>query len=133
MEEAVVVRKLENGQTATRTGVSDNGWSRLEIGGEVLYCVSSYLVSADSEPEEDTHEPGIQTQFQEVNDNVTAKDAVNLRTLPSTTDPDCKIVTKLKKGDIARRTGINRDVGWSRVEFEGQTLYCVSSYLEVVK
>ena len=58
---------------------------------------------------------------------------MNLRTLPSTTDPDCKIVTKLKKGDIARRTGINKDVGWSRVEFEGQTLYCVSSYLEVVK
>ena len=133
MAEAVVVRKLENGQIATRTGVSDNGWSRLKIDGEVLYCVSSYLIAAGSEPEEDTHEPGIQTQFQEVNDNVTAKEAVNLRTLPSTTDPDCKVVTQLKKGDIARRTGINTDVGWSRVEYNGQILYCVSSYLEVVE
>lgn len=133
MEEAVVVRKLQNGQIATRTGISDNGWSRLEIDGEVLYCVSSYLISAGENPEEDTHEPGIQTQFQEVDDRVTAKDAVNLRSLPSTTDPDCVVVTQLKKGDIARRTGINTDVGWSRVEFEGQTLYCITSYLEVVE
>ena len=133
MEEAVVVRKLENGQIARRTGVSDNGWSRLEIDGKVLYCVSSYLISAGSDPDEDTHEPGIQTQFREVNENVTAKDVVNLRNLPSTTDPDCVVVTQLKKGDIALRTGINTDVGWSRVEFEGQTLYCISSYLEVVE
>ena len=133
MEEAVVVRKLENGQIATRTGVSDNGWSRLQIDGKVLYCVSSYLISAGSDPDEDTHEPGIQTQFREVSENVTAKDVVNLRSLPSTTDPDCVVVAQLKKGDIALRTGINTDVGWSRVEFEGQTLYCVSSYLEVVE
>lgn len=133
MEEAVVVRKLENGQIARRTGVSDNGWSRLEIDGEVLYCVSSYLISAGSNPNEDTHEPGIQTQFREISDSVTAKELVNLRSLPSTTDPDCVVVTQLKKGDIAHRTGINDDVGWSRVEFEGQTLYCITSYLEVVQ
>ena len=133
MEEAVVVRKLENGQIATRTGVSDNGWSRLEIDGEVLYCVSSYLISPGTEPEEEAHEPGIQTQFREVNERVTAKDKVNLRSLPSTTDPECVVVTQLKKGDIAIRTGINEDVGWSRVEYNGQILYCVSSYIEVVE
>ena len=99
----------------------------------MLYCVSSYLISAGSDPDEDTHEPGIQTQFREVSENVTAKDVVNLRSLPSTTDPDCVVVAQLKKGDIALRTGINNDVGWSRVEFEGQTLYCISSYLEVVE
>ena len=133
MEEAVVVRKLEKGQIATRTGISDNGWSRLEIDGEVLYCVSSYLISPGTEPEEEAHEPGIQTQFKEVNERVTAKDKVNLRSLPSTTDPDCVVVTQLKKGDIAIRTGINEDVGWSRVEYNGQILYCVSSYIEVVE
>ena len=132
MEEAVVVRKLEKGQIATRTGISDNGWSRLEIDGQVLYCVSSYLVSADGN-EVPEHEPGIQTQFKETDDQVTAKDAVNLRSLPSTTDPDCVVVTQLKKGDIARRTGINEDVGWSQVEYNGQILYCITSYLEVVE
>jgi len=130
-EEAAVVRKLENGQIARRTGISDNGWSRLEIDGQVLYCVSSYLISADG-TEAPEHEPGIQTQFREVNDQVTAKDVVNLRSLPSTTDPDCQIVAQLKKGDTAHRTGINEDVGWSRVEYNGQILYCITSYLEVV-
>ena len=133
--DSVVVGKLSNGQTVTRTGVSDNGWSRLEVDGETVYCVSSYLTTdvTGSSNAEDTHEPGIQTQFQPADDQVTAKDAVNLRSLPSTTDPDCKIVTKLKKGDVVRRTGINNDVGWSRVEYNGQTLYCVTSYLEVVQ
>lgn len=134
MAEAVVVRKLENGQIATRTGISDNGWSRLEIDGQILYCVSSYLTTdVGGSGTEDTHEPGIQTQFKEVSETVTAKDKVNLRTLPSTTDPDCEIVTQLKHGDTALRTGINEDVGWSRVEYQGQVLYCVSSYLEVVE
>ena len=35
----------------------------------------------------------------------------------------------MKNGEVVTRTGINRDVGWSRVEYNGQTLYCVSSYL----
>jgi uncharacterized protein YgiM (DUF1202 family) len=133
MAEAVVVRKLENGQIATRTGISDNGWSRLEIDGQVLYCVSSYLIGAGSNPNEDTHEPGIQTQFREVSDNVTAKDVVNLRSLPSTTDPDCVVVGQLKKGDRVIRNGINEDLGWSRVVFEGKTVYCVTRYLEVIE
>ena len=132
LAEAVVVRKLEKGQIATRTGISDNGWSRLEIDGQVLYCVSSYLISADG-TQAPEHEPGIQTQFREVNDQVTAKEVVNLRSLPSTTDPECQIVAQLKKGDIIQRTGINDDVGWSRVVWNGQVLYCITSYLEVVQ
>lgn len=39
------------------------------------------------------------------------------------------VVASLKNGEVVTRTGINRDVGWSRVEYNGQTLYCVSSYL----
>ena len=61
------------------------------------------------------------------------KDAVNLRTLPSVTDPESQVVVKLQRGDVVRRTGINEDVGWSRVEWNGQILYCITSYLEVVE
>lgn len=133
--DASIVGQLKNGDIATRTGISDNGWSRLDIAGTVCYAVSSYLTTdVNGGPDdEDTHEPGIQTQFKEISDSVTAKDAVNMRTLPSTTDPDCKIVAQLKHGDVVLRTGINEDVGWSRVVYEGQTLYCVTSYLEVVQ
>ena len=54
---------------------------------------------------------------------VTAKVEVNLRSLPSVEDPDCVVVASLKNGQVVTRTGINRDVGWSRVEYNGQTLY----------
>ena len=54
---------------------------------------------------------------------------VNLRSLPSVEDPSCVVVATLKNGEIVTRTGINRDVGWSRVIYNGQTLYCVSNYL----
>ena len=94
--------------------------------------MSSYLTT-DVAGGESGHEPGIQTQFREVGDTVTAKDVVNLRTLPSTTDPDCVVVGQLKKGDRVIRNGINEDLGWSRVVFEGKTVYCVTRYLEVIE
>ena len=39
------------------------------------------------------------------------------------------MVYTLKNGEYILRTGINTDVGWSRVEYNGQILYCISSYL----
>lgn len=129
-EDADVIAKLKNGDVAQRVGISDNGWSKLKYNGTVCYAVSSYLMLTDadifpSEPESD----GIKTEFEEVYEKVTAKELVNLRTLPSTEHPDVKVVAQLKHGDIAIRTGINHDLGWSRVEYNGQVLYCVSSYL----
>jgi len=120
-----VVCKLSNGQVALRTGISASGWSRVEYNGQVLYAVSSYLTADLS------YQPPVQinTPFTAVSEQVTAKDAVNLRTLPSVTDPNSQVVVQLQNGQVALRTGINTDVGWSRVEYNGQTLYCISSYL----
>ncbi len=129
-EDADVIAKLKNGDIATCVGVSDNGWSKLVYNGETCYAVTSYLMPADgSGAESKSEDDGIQTQFEEINDQVTAKVEVNLRSLPSVEDPDCKVIATIKNGDVVTRTGINRDVGWSRVVYNGQTLYCVSSYL----
>ena len=127
--DSTVLDTLKKGEIAIRIGISNSGWSKLEFEGNIYYAVSSYLEIPGADP----HQPGIQTRFKEVNDRVTAKEVVNLRTLPSTTDPDCVVVTQLKKGDVAIRTGINEDVGWSRVEYNGQILYCVTQYIEVVE
>lgn len=128
--DAVVIAKLKNGDTAHRIGISENGWSKLEYNGTVCYAVSSYLTTVNGPvPSEATDADGIKTEFEEVYEKVTAKDVVNLRTLPSTEHPDVKIVAQLHSGEIVIRTGINRDLGWSRIEYNGQTLYCVSSYL----
>ena len=131
-EDAVVIAKLKNGQYIRRIGVSDNGWSKLEYNGSVCYAVSSYLTTAGAHASQaDTGT--IKTEFEEVYEKVTAKNAVNLRTMPSTEHPDVQVVAQLTNGEVIIRTGINRDLGWSRVEYNGQVLYCVSSYLTKVE
>lgn len=147
-EDAVVLDQLENGEIATCVGISDNGWSKLLYKGITCYAVTTYLQEVtdasavpdggalETQPPEATEnvkeQIEIQTQFEYVDDQVTAKKAVNLRSLPSTEDPRCVIVAQLDNGVVIRRTGINKDLGWSRVDYNGQPLYCITSYLKVV-
>ena len=132
--DAKVIYTLTNGETAKRTGISDSGWSRIEFKGQILYAVSSYLTTdlsikqPEAEPPEEPDD-GIQTVFTEVDDWVTAKDTVNLRTLPSVTHEGSEVIAQIKNGDVIHRIGINTDLGWSKVGYNGQILYCVSSYL----
>lgn len=129
-EDAVVLAQLKHGDVATCVGVSDNGWSKLLYNGTTCYAVSSYLEPVqEAAPTESGEAYDIQTEFEPVNEQVTAKKEVNLRTLPSTEHPDVKVAARLYNGQVATRTGINRDLGWSRVEYNGMTLYCISSYL----
>ena len=133
-EDSTVLRKLNNGETAQRTGISDSGWSRLIIDGQKYYAVSNYLTTDLSyhTPVKEADD-GLKTKFSAVSENVTPKIEVNLRKLPSVTNPDAVVVATVSAGEVFVRTGINKDYGWSRVEYNGQTLYCVSSYLNVVE
>lgn len=144
-EDAVILDELDNGEIATCVGISDNGWSKLIYKGITCYAVTSYLTEvtdASAVPDQGTIETPpteniaeqieIQTQFEFVEDRVTAKKVVNLRSLPSVDDPRCVVVAQLDHGVVIRRTGVNHDVGWSRVDYNGQPLYCITSYLKVV-
>ena len=129
-----ILATLNNGDTATRTGISDSGWSRIIYNNQTYYAVSSYLTTDLSYVPSNTLEgagsgDGLKTQFTDCNDSVTAKIEVNLRVLPSVTNPDAAVASVLKNGDTAKRTGINTEFGWARVEYNGQTLYCINSYL----
>lgn len=134
--DSTVVYTLKNGETIARTGISDSGWSRLELNGQTVYAVSSYLTTdlsyqtpAVSSQEGSGSGDGLKTKFSERNDQVTAKIEVNLRALPSVTNPDATVAAVLHNGEYVTRTGINEEYGWSRVDYNGQTLYCISSYL----
>ncbi len=119
-----IVGVLKNGTVIKRTGVGKNGWSRLEFNGQTVYAVSSYLTTDLSyKPPVDD---GIKTEFQDVNERVTAKNETNLRTLPSVTDS--QVVYTLKNGEYLTRTGISTN-GWSRLQYNGKTVYAISSYL----
>ncbi len=136
-EDSTVMLTLQNGQTATRTGISTSGWSRVIYNGQTYYAVSSLLTTdlTTKTPEPQTpsvsDNDGIKTEFTPCDENVMPKIEVNLRTLPSVTDPNSTVVATAKYGEIFKRTGYNEDYGWSRVEYNGQTLYCVSSYIYV--
>lgn len=140
-EESFIIHILQNGEVVKRTGMSDEGWSRLEYDGQVVYAMSNLLTTdltkkaATESGASDTSDgslPEIQTKFVDVNEQVTPKIEVNLRLLPSVTNPKAKIVATVKNGEVFTRTGSNDELGWSRVEYKGQVLYCISSYVEVV-
>lgn len=133
-DDSTILRKLNNGEVAERTGVSDSGWSRLIIDGQKYYAVSQYLTTnLEYRTPDENGEGGLKTQFTAVSQNVTPKIEVNLRKLPSVTNPDATVVVTVSAGEVFERTGINQEYGWSRVEYNGQTLYCVSSYLNIVE
>lgn len=131
-DDSNVVVKLQNGETATRTGIGNNGWSRVEYDGQRLYAVSSYLTTDLSyQTPVKAADDGFKTKFTAVSEQVTAKDVTNLRNRPSVEEPS-EVIVQLHNGEVIVRTGVS-DMGWSRVEYNGQTLYCISSYLRTVE
>lgn len=80
-------------------------------------------VSGQTQQSLNTAELGI--IFNSVNEEVTAKEPVNLRSIPEVSGD---IVDVLDNGDIALRTGIG-DTGWSRLIYNGNVVYAVTSYL----
>lgn len=125
LNDASIAGKLVHGDTATRTGIGHNGWSRLILNGKTYYAVSNYLTT-------DMNDTGAQAPpqgpvYTQVNESVTAKEKTNLRTEPSTASEDT-VVGVLHNGEVLTRIGIG-DNGWSKLDYNGQTVYAVSSYL----
>lgn len=128
-----IAGSLKNGETLARTGVGKNGWSRLEYNGQTVYAITSYLTEdLEAKPAaQDTSDVVDGNTFTAKKDRVTAKELVNLRAMPNT---DSDIVGSLKSGDFLDRLAVS-DKGWSRLSYNGQTVYAISSYLsnEVVQ
>ena len=133
-----VVGQLQNGETLTRTGLNDDtGWSRLEYNGETVYAVTRYLTTdlnyktpaAPANPNRITTQDGRVIIFTDNDDYITPKEYVNLRTEPSTSQGEATVRCQVSNGESIHRTGYSPDSGWSRVEYNGETLYVVSSYM----
>lgn len=123
-----IVVSLKNGEMVTRVGIGSNGWSKLLYNGQTVYAITNYLTT-DLTQKKPTETP---TQdivaghvFTPHNDSVTAKEEVNLRSQPTT---DSEIIGKLFSGEFLQRTAMS-DKGWSRLNYNGQTVYAITSYL----
>lgn len=119
---------LKSGEFLQRTAVSDKGWSRLNYNGQVVYAVTSYLSNeVVAQPDPEPEQPSTPSDgFTAVDEQVTAKEETNLRTAPSTQNSE--VVYTLKNGEYVKRIGVHTN-GWSKVQYNGQTVYAVSSYL----
>lgn len=128
-----IIGELNNGTVVTRLGYFTSGWSKISFNGEVGYVVSSLITTETSyvTPQEEEEVETFTTVFSDVNETVTAKDVINLRDIPSVEDSST-VITQLTSDDTATRTGVSSE-GWSRVVYQGETYYCISSYLEVVE
>ncbi|MCD7738105.1 MAG: SH3 domain-containing protein, partial [Lachnospiraceae bacterium] len=138
-----VVMVLESGMQALRTGINENtGWSRVSYDGQELYAVSSLLTTdlsgqttgeVAADPDRVTTADGRVIIFTACDDTVSPKMSTNLRTEPSTSQGNATVYYELQYGETVHRTGYDGDAGWSRVEYDGQILYAVTSYLYVVE
>lgn len=124
--ESESVGQLKSGEFIERTAVSNKGWSRLIYNGQVVYAVTSYLSNEVVKPATPNAPSSDNDGYKSVDEQVTAKKETNLRTKPTTEGSD--VVYTLKRGEYVRRIGVHTN-GWSKLEYNGQTVYAVSSYL----
>lgn len=113
------ITTLEKDTKLTRKAIGDNGWSKVEYNGQTAYVYSEYLTK--TEPEE--------VVFKDTHENLYAKQDCNLRASWST---DSEKVGYLTKGQAVERTGY-ADNGWSRILYNGKTVYVASRLLVVEK
>ncbi len=140
-DETNVVGQLKNGETLKRKGMNENtGWSVLEYNGQTVYAVTRYLTTdlsykppvTPSNPNRVTTLDGRVIIFADWDDYITPKEYVNLRTEPSTTEGDTTVRCQVNNGEKVHRTGYSQDSGWSRVEYNGEVLYVVTSLTTAV-
>ncbi len=125
---STVAGSIHNGEWVRRTGVSSRGWSQIDYDGQILYAVSSLLLTED-EAASYNPVPNPATGdsvYESVDDSVTAKIETNLRDAPSTEGTN--VIATIQNGEWVHRTGIGSN-GWSRLDYNGQTLYALTSYL----
>lgn len=136
-----VVAQLKNGESTRRVGVNkDTGWSKLEYNGQTVYAVSRYLTTdlAYKPPVQKTNPNRVNTLdgrviiFTDCDDYISPKNYVNLRLEPSTSEGNATVHARLNYGEVVHRTGYSDDAGWSRVEYNGQVVYVVTSYMITV-
>lgn len=137
-----IVTQAGNGQVLSRVGINaDTGWSKIDYNGQILYAVTQYLTTdlsyktpmVPADPNRVSTISGRIIIFTDCDDQITPKEYVNLRTEPSTTEGDATVSCQVSNGQTVHRTGISADSGWSRVEYNGQVLYVVTSLMQAVQ
>ena len=124
--------KLSKGSLVHRTGICDNGWSRILLGGKEVYVVTAYLTEEKkpdaNKPDGSANSSGssdLPEYYTKNEKNVYTLEEVNVRSGPST---DQDSLGKLPAGTEVKRLALGDD-GWSLVLFQEKRAYIKSSFL----
>lgn len=109
---------LVGSSSITRTGICDNGWSRVDYNGTEAYIKSEYLTGTEPAAAEPA----------ETEETVYATAGVYIRAKAST---DADVIGTLTAGYSITRTSNSN--GWSKVDYNGKTGYIKSDYLTTTK
>ena len=109
------VGSLSAGSTVKRTGISDNGWSKVEFNGKTAYVSSQFLT---------TQKPADPTT-KSVNETMYASQNCNLRKSWSTESDKAGYLTQ---GQEVTRIGV-LDNGWSKIKYSGGEAYVATRLL----
>jgi len=118
---------LNKGSSAIRTGIGNNGWSRIVFNGSVAYVYSDYLTT--TKPAVESQFPGI--KFYEFNQPMWAEGRVYIRNGPGL---EYDIVGILEEDEQVIMTGCTSDTGdgwreWCRIVRGENVAYILSNYI----
>lgn len=99
-----------------RTGIGENGWSKIEYEGKTCYISSQYL----------NKDKPVDPEIKEANETMYAKQSCNLRA-SWTTESDK--VGYLDAGQEVTRIGV-ADNGWSKIKYNNKEVYVATRLLQ---
>lgn len=110
---------ISAGKELKRTGVGDNGWSKVEYNGKEAYISSQYLT---------TTKPA-DPKFTDSDETMYATQDCNVR---KSWDTSSEKVGYLNKAQEVKRTGVGEN-GWSRIDYNGTVAYVATRLLSTEK
>lgn len=110
------VGTVEKGTELKRTGVGDNGWSKIEYNGKTCYISSTYITKEK-----------VEIEFKKPsNEKMYAKQSCNLRASWSTNSDK---VGYLDAGQEVTVIGVAEN-GWSKIKYNGKEVYIATRLLQ---
>lgn len=125
-ETADAIGKLLGGESVKRSAVTENGWSKVDYKGQVGYVKSEFVTTNGEEVTPSAPESSESETASSETEKVYVTETVNIR--KSANEKSEKLGTAYM-GESFNRIMKYAD-GWSKIEYNGQTAYVKSEFLE---
>lgn len=123
-ENSEAIGKAERGTSFTRTGTTDNGWSRIDYNGTEAYIKSDYL--STEAPSADTSNNGVPSYGYEEGTVIDLTNTLNVRSSMSETAEKVGVAYAGEKVTVI----LSYSEGWTKVKWNGKTGFVKTEFLK---